>query len=307
MADECAPGGLDRRTLLRAAVVGAGAVATGVLRAPVAAAALPSATEARFDHLDGTPLLYWRWTNGTAGQGPRRRTFASTGPFHDRLVRWVRDLRGLAALYGGLRHLDAIVTAGVFVDKPGQHGLGQAFDLDEVRWSNGTISPYAREHLSTDRRVLRRYLALDAVCRRHFRYVLDGRYNAAHADHLHMDFGGGVVRCDRTSRSDTVFVQQVLNSHQGARLQLTGRWGSATQAAFDESRRRLGVTGDPTTSTDAWRTWLVRVAACGFADLPFAAPPPEALDPLLDPLADLVDDLLNPQQDRLAERLGLLQ
>ena len=82
------------------------------------------------------------------------------------------------------------------------------------------------------------------MCRRHFHWVLDGGYNADHADHLHMDLGGGAIRCDRTSRSDTAFVQQVLNAHQDARLRRRGV-GPATQAAFEESRRRLGVAGDP--------------------------------------------------------------
>ena len=305
---DAAGGGFSRRRLLGAAVAGAAGAALGGLRGP-AWAAPASATEARFNNLDGVPLHYWRWTDGTAGQRTAHRTFASTGPFHQRLLVWRRDLDDLARRFGGLTGMDRIVTAGTFVDKPGQHGLGQAFDLDQVRWANGAITPYWREHASGDRRVVRRYLALDAVCRRHFRWVLNGHYNAAHADHLHLDFGGGPVGLDRTSRSETVFVQQVLNQHQGAGLAIDGQWGGRTQAAFDESCRRLGVAGSPLTSRDAWRYWLFRSASCGFADRAFAAPPVERVDPMAKLLADLdraLDPLLGPVEDRLTELLGLL-
>lgn len=246
------------------------------------------ATEQRFNTLDGTPLHYWRWTDGTAGSRSEQRTFASTYQFHDRLVAWVRDLRALAEAHGGLRGMQRIVSAGAFVNKPGQHGLGQAFDLDEVRWANGAISPYRRHHAASDRAIVRRFLALDAVCRRHFRWVLDAGYNAAHSDHVHMDFGGGAPRCDKASRSDTAFVQMACNAHMGAGLRVDGLWGRATQAAFDESRRRLAVGGDPHRSSTDWRTWLGRAAACGFADTDFVAPPA----PPPDPIGDLLRDLL---------------
>lgn len=303
-----ARGQLSRRRLLGGAALGLAGVAAGALRAP-AWAAPASATEARFDHLDGVALHYWRFRDGTAGQRTERRTFASSRPFHERLLVWRRDLADVAQRFGGLVGMDRIVTAGLFVDKPGQHGLGQAIDVDQVRWANGAVTPYWREHASGNRTTVRRYLALDAVCRRHFRWVLDGRYNADHEDHLHLDFGGGTVLLDRTSRSETVFVQQVLNAHQGARLAVDGAWGPATQRAFDESLRRLGVAGLPWVSRDAWRFWLFRVAACGFADRGFDAPPSDRRDPLLELLRHLdreLDRLLGPLDDRLAEALGLL-
>jgi hypothetical protein len=293
---------LSRRDLLVRGTIATGAAALG-LRAPGAQAAPASATEVRFDQLDGVPLTFWRFRDGSAGTRAVHQTFAATRLFHERLLRWIVDLKVLAERHAGLVGMNRIVTAGIFVDKPGQHGLGQAIDLDEVRWENGTISPYAREHLSPDRRTYRRYLALQAVCRRHFRWVLDGHYNADHADHLHMDFGGGNIVCGRDSRSDTVFVQQVLNSHQHAGLAIDGRWGRATDRAFEESCRRLLVEGDCHTWTPAWRYWLLRAASCSFADVDFAAAPL----PELDPLRDLVDDLVGPAEDVLLELLGLLQ
>jgi hypothetical protein len=293
---------VDRRRVLRTAGSGIGAAVLWTAAPHRALAAPASATERRFNAIDGTPLCYWRWQDGTAGRRVERLTFASSRAFHDRLVRWVRDLRTIAATYGGLHGMDRIVTAGVFVDKPGEHGLGNAFDLDQVRWANGAITPYAREHASPDLRTRRRYLALDAVCRRHFHWVLDGGYNADHGDHLHMDLGGGTIRCDKESKSDPAFVQQVLNAHQGARLAVDGAWGPATERAFAESCRRLGVTGDPGVQTDAWRHWLLRSAACGFANVPFTAPPAQ----ITDPLAGILDPLVPGARGALEELLGLL-
>jgi hypothetical protein len=294
---------VGRRDVLRLAAVGTGAAALGMRGASAQGATPPSATERRFRDLDGIPLLYWRFTDGTAGRRTEQRTFASTAAFHDRLLAWVRDLRELSFRYGGFTQIQRIVTAGLFVAKPGQHGLGQAMDLDQVVWSNAAITPYHREHASPDLTVARRYLALDAVCRRHFRYVLDGQYNAAHADHLHMDFAGGELICHRDSRSDTVFVQQVLNAFQGAALPIDGVWGPKTEAAFADSRRRLSIGGDPMVDPLEWRQWLLRVASCGFADASFGNPPLV----LPDPLGTLLEPVIQPIQDTLLEILGLLQ
>jgi hypothetical protein len=299
---DTAPTGIDRRRFLRLTAVGAGSLALLATGAGGAGAAPPSATEMRFDQLDGVPLGYWRWRDGTAGRRVERQAFYSTADFHRRLVVWVRDLKDISARYGGLVGMNRIITAGTFVDKPLEHGKGMAFDLDQVRWSNGTSTPYAREHASPDLRTRRRYLAVDAVCRRHFHWVLDGGFNAEHADHLHLDTAGGALVCDRGARSDTAFVQQVVNAFQGGRLPVDGAWGPVTQRAFEESRRRLGVAGDPYATPAVWQQWLLRVAACGFRDVPFAQAPVEQPDPM----AALIDPILTPVQDAVLEALGLL-
>jgi hypothetical protein len=292
---------VDRRTFLRGAAAAGGAAALWGTGA-AALGAPPGATAARFDQLDGVPLCYWRFRDGTAGRRVERRTFASTVDFHQRLVVWVRDLKDLAARYGGLHGMDRIVTAGTFVDKPLEHGKGAAFDLDQVRWGATAITPYYREHESPDLRVRRRFLALDAVCRRHFHWVLDGRYNADHADHLHLDTAGGALVWDRTARSDAAFVQQALNAFQDARLAVDGAYGPATQRAFDQSCRTLGVPGDPFGDPAVWRRWLLRVAACGFGGVAFAQAPQDRPDPI----GELIEPILGPVEDALSEVLGLL-
>jgi hypothetical protein len=293
---------VDRRSFLRGAAITGGTVGLWGARS-LAWAAPPGATEARFDQLDGVPLYYWRFRDGTAGRRAERQVFYSTHDFHHRLVLWVRDLKDIAGRYGGLRGMDRIVTAGTFVDKPLEHGKGKAFDLDQVRWGSVAVTPYLREHASPDLRVRRRYLAVDAVCRRHFHWVLDGGYNADHADHLHLDTAGGALSWwDLTARSDAAFVQQVVNAFQGSNLKVDGVYGPATQRAFDQSCRTLGVQGDAHRDPAVWRHWMLRVAACGFAGQAFTQAPRQQADPI----GDLIRPITDPVGDVLSELLGLL-
>ncbi|MEU5692926.1 extensin family protein [Actinosynnema sp. NPDC020468] len=216
-----------------------------------------------FSAIDGTPVYYWRSTRGDTST----RNWQATQAFYDVLVPWIRDLRSLSAGYGTITYL---VSAGFYVNKTGQHGEGTAMDLDHVRWSGGTVSsPLDHHHASTDLAVRRRYLAVDAVCRRRFRYVLDGWYNADHADHIHSDFGGLPVRCLTSSEADTKFVQSLCNDFQSSGLAVDGIWGPKTTTAFDAAKAKLGVTGDPHTTTAAYQSFLSAAARKGFANQAF--------------------------------------
>ncbi len=216
-----------------------------------------------FSRIDGTPVYYWRSVRGDTST----RNWQVTQSFYDAMVLWVRDLRSLSSAYGSITYL---VSAGFYVNKPGQHGAGTAMDLDHVRWSGGqTCSPLDGQHASATTSVRRRYLAVEAVCRRRFRYVLDGWYDAAHADHIHSDFGGMPVRCLQSSEADTKFVQAMCNSFRGAGLSVDGQWGPLTTSAFASAKSALGVTGDPHTSTAAWQSMLSAIASKGFANQSF--------------------------------------
>ncbi|QFZ19410.1 extensin family protein [Saccharothrix syringae] len=216
-----------------------------------------------FQRIDGTPVYYWRSSRGDT----TLRNWQATQEFYDSLVLWIRDLRSLSSAYGSITYL---VSAGFYVNKPGEHGAGTAMDLDHVRWSGGqTCSPLDREHASGTQATRRRYLAVDAVCRRRFRYVLDGWYNADHADHIHSDFGGLPARCVTGSESDTKFVQSLCNNFMNSGLAVDGIWGPLTTSAFTTAKSRLGVTGDPHTSTSAWQTFLSAAARRGFANQAF--------------------------------------
>lgn len=216
-----------------------------------------------FSTIDGTPVYYWR--AGRPNFTPRN--WQCTQAYYDQLVNWIRDLRSLSSAYGSVTYL---VSAGFYVNKPGQHGAGTAMDLDHVEWSSGTVcTPLDRHHSSGDPALRKRYLAVDAVCRRRFHWVLDGWYNAAHQDHIHADFGGLPVNCRKSATSDTFYVQAMCNNFRNAGLAVDGIWGPRTQAAFDGAKAALGVVGDPHTSTGVWQSMLSSIAQHGFANTSF--------------------------------------
>jgi len=213
-----------------------------------------------FQKIDGTPVYYWRSNRGNT----TARNWQATDAFYNALVAWIRDLRSLSSSYGSISY---IVSAGFYVDKPGQHGAGTAMDLDHVRWSNGNVtSPLDQHHASGTAALRKRYLATEAVCRRRFRYVLDGWYNADHHDHIHSDFGGMPVRVLKDSEADTKFVQGTCNNFRASGLAIDGIWGPNTQSAFNGLKSALGVTGDPHTSTSVWQGMLSKIATKGFAN-----------------------------------------
>ncbi len=220
-----------------------------------------SPTEKAFSTIDGTPVYYWRstWGNTTP------RTWYCTNAFYDSLVVWVRALRSASSAYGSLSYL---VSAGFYVNKTGQHGAGTAMDLDYLAWSGGAVSSPIQQHHVASQQLARRYLAVEATTRRYFRYVLDGWY-PNHSDHIHADFGGLPVLCQKASEADTKFVQGLCNNHLGSGLVIDGVWGPLTQSAFNTAMSRLGISGDPHTSSTTWRAFLVASSQRGFANQPF--------------------------------------
>ena len=222
-----------------------------------------SPTETAFESIDGVPVYYARATGE-----PQPATWYCTSAFYDSLTAWVHSLKWMSGEFGGDRYgeLRHLVSAGFFVNKPGEHGLGQAMDLDVVQWERRDCSPYEQDHEAGSRERRRLYLAVDASCRRFFRYVIDGFYDAAHQDHLHADFGGLPLVLQRGSSSDTNFVQAVCNEFLDAGLEVDGSWNAATEEAWQRSRELLQMRKDPTEDPEAWRNWLYRLAAHGLAD-----------------------------------------
>ncbi|MCZ2525025.1 hypothetical protein GQS52_24155 [Streptomyces sp. SCUT-3] len=252
-----------------ALAAGAGAGSARAADGTASTASLPTAMQApsamamrTFSRIDGTPVYYWRSDRGSTAL----RDWQCTEAFYDRLVLWIRDLRELSA-DGGFGSIDFLVSAGFYVNRSGQHGEGTAMDLDMVHWAGGRrSSPLDGHHAAADLTLRRRYLAVDAVTRRRFRYVLDGWYNADHHDHIHADFAGLPTLCEKGSSSDTRFVQAMCNNFMGAGLAVDGVWGSNTQTWFNRAKTRLSIEGDPHTDLTAWRNMLARISRHGFSD-----------------------------------------
>lgn len=221
-------------------------------------------TPKTFSTLDGTPVKY-----GSPGNYSQISIRAETS-FYNLLVSQVQQLKSDARTYGGsnFNTLNFIGHAGAYVCKAGCHGLGRAFDLNYLQWNGYTLDIYNQAHASGTLSVRRRYLAVDAECRYRFKYTLDGWYNSAHANHIHIDNDQAAL-LSKSSESDTKFVQAVCNNFNSAGLAIDGVWGSGTQAAWNAINTKWHYSTskcNPFTDSYHYATWLYLVIAHGFSN-----------------------------------------
>lgn len=216
-------------------------------------------TERAYPTIGGVPLRYQRIAPQLTRYYAR-----STSSFEKKLDQFSYDLDRLApSSYGTLLYF---ATAGAYVNKPKYHGMGRAFDLDRVRWRNVSCIPLRDHHRSRSRRVRRRYIGVDAVARRWFKYVLDGWYNGAHHDHIHLDDGGGALVFNVSYRSDVVFVQAAANAMIGTELVIDGIYGPRTRRAFRTMKNRLDIPHRVSSDAAAYRRFLGRLARHALRD-----------------------------------------
>jgi len=206
--------------------------------------------------LDGVPLFFAR------GVEPRPQTFSVDPHFRDVLVRTVRSVRARAPESFG--DLVRITSAGIFVNKPGMHGVGRACDHDAWTFAQVDIRPIRQDHAAESLSRRMRYWALAALIRSHSAFVLHGQYNVAHRDHIHQDNGGS--RSFSTSSEATVkLVQAICNVifDQSPRLVVDGVFGSNTSAAVKEAMTTVDLAGNVFDSTQ-WTRFLRRSGRLGF-------------------------------------------
>jgi hypothetical protein len=211
------------------------------------------ATERAYPTIGGVRLRYVRTDPDITRYQAR-----STASFEVKLDAFSRDIIKVSP--GGYGRLIWLGTAGAYVNKPGYHGLGRAFDLDVVRWSRVACRPIRRHHANRARTIRRRYIGIDALARRWFKYVLDGWYNAAHRDHIHVDDGGGALVFNPRYRSDVVFIQAAVNDMISGRLVIDGIYGPLTDRAFVRLKNRLGVPHRVSSQPRVYRRFLWRLA-----------------------------------------------
>jgi hypothetical protein len=202
------------------------------------------------------------------GDGRCVETFRST--FQD----WVADIKVEAAEHGNSDYNDMLWIGhiGWWVDRDNScHCAGKAVDVSKIQWNGTSCEPCDGHHQGSSRQI-RRYLGVDASFRKYFKWVLDGWYNAAHADHFHVSshYETPVIVLSKESVSDTVFVQSVCNNFNDAGLTISGVWGQKTEDAFLAINRAWHFSTfrcDPFTSHEAYNNWLHRVIAAGFGNL----------------------------------------
>ena len=137
---------------------------------------------------------------------------------------------------------NVITSAGILVNKPGQHGLGKAFDLDAIFWDDFTLITNNFIHHKE------LYLGIGSFLRKHFGIVLNYRY-PNHADHWHVDTSV-IVDYHESSQSETLYLQMVLQYIYGKSVIIDGVSGPQTRAATKEVFERLNINTPITTKVN---------------------------------------------------------
>jgi len=169
----------------------------------------------------------------------------------------------------GILHVDsikAILTGGCYVDKPGQHGKGNACDFDGFLTGDDEVVLYkAGVNLEVEGyriRSMSRKLASRIACAisLHAGVVLTEHYNSLHEDHIHFDISRGEKWLNGGSRSQNLVVQAALKYWHDNTVQIDGIVGKQTRKAMKEF---LGDSSAGTWNiTDTrWKAFLEKVAA----------------------------------------------
>jgi hypothetical protein len=185
--------------------------------------------------------------------------------FHTVCGNWIANLNTYASSVGGFT-VDWVGEVGVTVCKSGFHGEGRAFDLTQIRFSNGTFVDMNwawRTSGCATVATRRRYLGVVASLRRHVGTILTGWYNADHANHIHFD-NGVAIQPIRSVLSDTTFIQAVCNYMNGESLVIDGDWGPLTDAAFSRLLTKLRMQcRNPRTNTANMALFCELIAKAG--------------------------------------------
>lgn len=185
---------------------------------------------------------------------------------------------------------EIITTAGIFVNKPGQHSHGKAFDLDAVFWEEKTLITMNFVHQKE------LYLGIESFLRKHFGIVLNYHY-PNHKDHWHIDTSVP-VDYNESSKSETLYVQLVLKHIYKEEILVDGIWGRQTAGTVKEVFNKLGINTPISTKVNYIKfldiTGKIAFKLCEEKRTPIH---------LLNNLTEVIEDL--PQQNRIAAREAL--
>lgn len=205
-----------------------------------------------FTTIAGVPVHYDRYDRSSGfGYGTRGKPFRPRAT--RKMIASLDDCFNEMFKIPALGKAEVITSAGAFVDKPGYHGKGQAFDLDGIFWAQEelvAIQYLQKPHL---------YLAVESIIRKHFGTVLAYNYNAAHQDHFHLDTGTA-VGFQKMSKSRVEYLQASLLYVHGYQIGVDGVWGPSTDATVKAALQDLGINGN-LGMTNTWAEYLTLTAS----------------------------------------------
>ncbi|MFD2917907.1 hypothetical protein [Psychroserpens luteus] len=188
--------------------------------------------------INNIPLHYARLVNHPYGTLGEQRNFSIDSNFHEVL----KDAFDEVFANCPLGKPEVVTTAGIFVNKPGQHGHGTAFDLDAVFWKDKTLITTNFIHQKE------LYLGIESFLRKHFGIVLNYYYRG-HEDHWHLDTSVS-VDYNESSKSETLYLQMVLKYIYGKPVIIDGLSGPQTRNYTNEVFNRLNINTPITTKAN---------------------------------------------------------
>lgn len=230
-------------------------------------------------NINDIPLHYARTTYHTYGTRGEQRNFQVEETFLDILKTAFKEVFENCPL--GIP--EVITTAGIYVNKIGQHSHGRAFDLDAIFWKNESLVTLNFIHQKE------LYLGIESFLRRHFGIVLNYFY-PNHKDHWHLDISVP-VDFNQSSKSETLYVQMALKYIYGEEVIIDGIWGPQTSGMVKTVFGKLEISLPITTKIN-YLKFLQLTGKIAFELAQRKASPLR----LLDNLTEVVEDL--PIQNR---------
>jgi hypothetical protein len=218
-----------------------------------------------------------RYRTAFTGEGlgvhPNPTSFTMHEETHAKAGLVVRDLKTLGKDYspdGQPWAYDWTGVAGAKVCKPGYHRYGAAIDFTKFQWGRGQYMDTAVHGKSGNLTLRRRYLAVIAICRKHFGTVLHCHHDpdGSHWNHIHVDRGRQSVAANWDYPTDTTIIQWAARDLAGmTTIRVDGDFGPQTTEAYKLLRERFATEDvDPTDSGASFRVWLDLIGRHGMAD-----------------------------------------
>lgn len=239
------------------------------------------------NNINNIPLHYARLTNHPYGTRGVQRDFSVDEDFLKTVEAAFKEVFDHCPF--GMP--EVITTAGIFVNKPGQHGMGKAIDLDAIFWQDESLITLNFTHQKE------LYLGIESFLRKHFGIVLNHFY-PNHEDHWHID-SSVPVDYNETATSETLYVQLVLKFIYGKEILVDGRWGVQTRGVVNEVFARLSINTPITTKANYLQfldvTGKIAFKLCEKKNSPLK---------LLDNLAEVIEELPVQNRNRVQQALN---
>ena len=239
------------------------------------------------NQINNIPLHYARLTSHPYGTKGKQRDFLVEENFLKILKNAFKEVFDNCPL----GKPEIMTTAGIFVNKVGQHGRGKAFDLDAIFWNDETLVTLNFVHQKE------LYLGIESFLRKHFGIVLNHFY-PNHKDHWHIDTSVP-VDYNENSKSETLYLQLVLKHIYGKEILVDGIWGRQTSGIVNKVFKRLNIKTPITTK----RNYLEFLDITGTIAFKLYEKKTTPLQ-LLDNLNDVIEDLPLTNRNMVQEALN---